>query len=59
MPTAKVMPLPSKEPASHAGAPMIDFQTSPDSYRHWRLEVNGPVATLIMDVREDGGLSEG
>jgi benzoyl-CoA-dihydrodiol lyase len=36
---------------------MIAFETSPDRYRHWRLAVDGPVATLSMDVREDGGLS--
>ena len=38
---------------------MIDFQTSPDSYRHWKLEVSGPVATLSMDVQEDETLAEG
>ncbi len=38
---------------------MIDFQTSPDRYRHWRLEVSGPVATLSMDVQEDETLAEG
>ena len=37
----------------------IDFQTSPDRYKHWRLETDGEVATLTMDVAEDGGLSEG
>ena len=35
---------------------MIDFSTSPDTYRHWKLEVDGAVATLLLDVREDGGL---
>ncbi len=38
---------------------MIDFRTSPASWRHWRLEVDGAVARLIMDVAEDGGLAEG
>src|ERR671938_94871 len=38
---------------------MIDFQTHPNRYRHWRLEVDGPIATLIMDVDERGGLFEG
>jgi len=37
--------------------PQISFETSPDRYRHWKLAVDGPVATLGMDVREDGGLS--
>ncbi len=38
---------------------MIDFSTHPDRYRHWDLSIDGPVATLAMDVREDGGLSPG
>jgi benzoyl-CoA-dihydrodiol lyase len=38
---------------------MIDFATHPDDYKHWRLEIEGPVATLIMDVQEDGGLEPG
>src|SRR5262249_15164251 len=36
---------------------MITFDTHPDRYRHWKLSVDGPIATLSMDVREDGGLS--
>ena len=35
----------------------ISFETSPDRYRHWKLSVDGAVATLSMDVQEDGGLS--
>ena len=31
-----------------------DFQTHPDSYRHWRLSVDGEVATLTMDIEEEG-----
>ena len=38
---------------------MIDFSTHPDVYRHWKLKIDGPVATLAMDVREDGGLVAG
>lgn len=37
----------------------IDFQTDPSKYRHWRVEYDGPVARLIMDVDEDGGLFDG
>lgn len=37
----------------------VDYQTSPDRYRHWRLSFEGPVATLAMDVAEDGGLRPG
>jgi benzoyl-CoA-dihydrodiol lyase len=29
---------------------MIDFQTDPSRYRHWKLSFDGPVATLTMDV---------
>src|SRR6188768_3961568 len=35
----------------------ISFETSPDRYRHWKLNVDGAVATLSMDVQEDAGLS--
>jgi benzoyl-CoA-dihydrodiol lyase len=38
---------------------MIDFRTDPDRYRHWRLGIEGRVATLTLDVAEDGGLSAG
>jgi benzoyl-CoA-dihydrodiol lyase len=38
---------------------VIDFQTDPSKYRHWRIEYDGPVANLYMDVDENGGLFEG
>ncbi len=38
---------------------MIDFSTDPDHYKHWRLTIDGPVATLALDVREDGGIAPG
>src|ERR1700716_1418645 len=37
----------------------IDFQTDPSRYKHWRLAFDGPVATLTMDVSEDGGIRPG
>src|SRR5471030_974826 len=37
----------------------IDFQTESSRYRHWRIEHDGEVAYLIMDVDQAGGLSEG
>jgi benzoyl-CoA-dihydrodiol lyase len=40
-------------------ATFIDFQTEPMRYRHWKLDVAGDVATLTMDVDENGGLFEG
>lgn len=41
------------------GATRIDYQTDPSRYRHWKLAVDGEVATLTMDVDEKGGLYEG
>jgi benzoyl-CoA-dihydrodiol lyase len=38
---------------------MIDFQTAPDQYKHWKLNVAGSRATLTMDVQEDVTLAEG
>jgi benzoyl-CoA-dihydrodiol lyase len=38
---------------------VIDFQTDPGRYRHWRLRFDGPVAFLDMDVDPAGGLHEG
>jgi benzoyl-CoA-dihydrodiol lyase len=35
----------------------IEFQTSPERYRHWRIETDGEIASLIMDVDPAGGLS--
>lgn len=37
----------------------VDFQTDPTRYRHWKLSFEGAVATLAMDVAEDGGLRPG
>ena len=37
----------------------IEFQVSPDRYKHWRVSYDGPVATLVMDVDEQGGLVPG
>ena len=36
-----------------------NFQTDPSRYKHWRLGFEGPVATLTMDVAEDGGIRPG
>ena len=38
---------------------MINFQTSPDKYEHWKLTFDGPVANLTMDVQEDATLGDG
>ncbi len=42
-----------------SGESRIDFQTDPSRYRHWKLRVDGEVATLLMDVDEKGTLFEG
>src|SRR5436189_1925569 len=38
---------------------MITFDTDPSRYRHWRLACEGPIATLALDVAEEGGLVPG
>jgi benzoyl-CoA-dihydrodiol lyase len=48
------------EPAATAGSPgPVDFRVEPSRYRHWRLTFEGAVATLLMDVDENGGLRPG
>ncbi|HLW98340.1 MAG TPA: 2,3-epoxybenzoyl-CoA dihydrolase [Candidatus Acidoferrales bacterium] len=37
----------------------VDYQTDPSKYKHWRLSKDGQVATLTMDVSEDGGIRPG
>jgi benzoyl-CoA-dihydrodiol lyase len=37
----------------------VEFRVSPDRYKHWRVSCDGPVATLVMDVDEQGGLVPG
>jgi benzoyl-CoA-dihydrodiol lyase len=41
------------------GMAHVEFRTCPANYRHWKLAVDGPVATLTMDVDEQGGLVPG
>jgi len=36
-----------------------DYRTEPGKYKHWKLSFDAPVATLTMDVAEDGGLRPG
>ena len=44
----------------HTGATArVDYQIEPARYRHWKMGFDGPVATLAMDVAEDGGLRPG
>ena len=39
--------------------PVVDFATSPDRYRHWRVAYDGAVATVLLQVAEDGGIVPG
>ncbi|MGY1772024.1 2,3-epoxybenzoyl-CoA dihydrolase [Blastococcus sp. SYSU D00813] len=54
--TAAEGPAPVAEPAATVE---VSFQTSPEQYRHWRLSVDGEIATLTLDVDENGGLVPG
>src|SRR3989441_12795960 len=37
----------------------VDFQIDPSRYKHWRVAFDDPVATLTMDVAEEGGIRPG
>src|SRR5215471_9608449 len=37
----------------------VSFDAHPDSYRHWRLRVDGPIAWLVLDVDETAGIAPG
>src|SRR5690242_2143774 len=41
------------------GQTRIDFQTEPTRYRHWKLKIDGDIATLLLDVDEKGALFDG
>src|SRR6185503_12841945 len=47
------------QPASRENRPPVLFDRHPDRYVHWHLTFDGPVATLAMDVDEEGGLMPG
>ncbi|MCB4365777.1 benzoyl-CoA-dihydrodiol lyase [Hydrogenophaga taeniospiralis] len=40
-------------------AQMVDYRTAPSEYRHWKLAFDGAVATLAIDIDEDGGIRPG
>ena len=40
-------------------APRLDFQTCPANYRHWKLEIDGSIARLDLDVDANGGVFPG
>src|SRR3989440_12049488 len=37
----------------------VTFDRHPSTYRHWRLEIDPPLARLTMAVDPEGGLNEG
>ncbi|MBV8626669.1 MAG: benzoyl-CoA-dihydrodiol lyase, partial [Paraburkholderia sp.] len=39
--------------------PRVDYRTEPSRYKHWSLTFDGPVATLGIDIAEDGGIRDG
>jgi len=45
--------------SGHEPGIFVDFATSPSQYKHWRLEVDGRVARLSLDVQEDQSLVPG
>jgi benzoyl-CoA-dihydrodiol lyase len=44
---------------THPNTEFVDYQVDPARYKHWRLSFDPPVATLTMDVAEEGGLRPG
>ncbi len=46
------------QPAGDTPPPVL-YDRTPDTYAHWRLKVEGDVATLAMDVDEARGLKPG
>ena len=38
---------------------MISFATHPSQYNHWKLAVDGGIATLTLDIAEDKGIAPG
>jgi benzoyl-CoA-dihydrodiol lyase len=57
--TATDQPTATQGAESAPTLPEVDFDTAPDRYRHWRLEVDGEVATVALAVDETGGLVPG
>ncbi|MEX2290671.1 MAG: 2,3-epoxybenzoyl-CoA dihydrolase [Mycobacteriales bacterium] len=53
------LPDDGSEAAEKAVPARVEFQTSPEQYRHWLLSFDGPVATLTLKVDEQGGLVPG
>ena len=50
---------PVQASAAPSASPRVDYRTEPSRYKHWSLTFDGPVATLGIDIAEDGGIREG
>ena len=37
----------------------VDYQTHPDRYQHWSMSFDGEIATLKLNINEDGGIRPG
>jgi len=37
----------------------VNYETQPDQYRHWSWRIDGEIATLSLDIQEDGGILPG
>jgi len=37
----------------------VDYQTHPDRYQHWSMTFDGEIATLRLNINEDGGIRPG
>src|SRR3954471_4214302 len=58
-PAASGAEAPAPGPDQPPARTEVSFDTSPDRYKHWTLSVDGEVATLTLDVAEDGGIVPG
>jgi benzoyl-CoA-dihydrodiol lyase len=52
-------PTEGSEAAEKPAPTRVEFQVTPDRYRHWEMSFDGPVATLTLKVDEQGGLVPG
>ena len=50
---------PAPEKSGATASPIVDYQTHPDRYRHYEVSYEGPVATLRIDIDEEGGIRPG
>ena len=53
------MPNPDSGESALTHPDRVDYQTDPSQYRHWRINYDGPVATLLADFDENAGLRPG